>query len=316
MNKKLYILVLILCLAAVHCAYSVSASAQTDNKILADGNPPLKQSEMNTMIDFYEWALEKDFTPRQRQHFIELSVASYKQDVAGSRKGADALFEVFGKVRRLSADEQQKIREQLKPELIKEFRSTNDETSQLLLAVAENASANNQTEITEEPVENNNENHSETNNAANKSETEPQNADESFGGNLSSLSGKWAWGHSGSMTKTVSGVYLGGNASRFTYQFLANGAVEYTGIMNMMAGGCRKQIFKTMKGRAALSGDRLTINWSPASFSREDSCSPSKNYKKTLPAETETLRVQMKDSAGQKQLCLTGKDETCFSPEN
>jgi hypothetical protein len=312
MNKKLYLLVLILCLAAIHCAYSVSASAQTDDKILADGNPPLKQSEMNTMIDFYEWALEKDFTPPQRQRFIELSVASYREDVAGSRKGADALFEVFGKVRRLSEDEQQKIREQLKPELIKEFRRENDETSKLLLAVAENSSANNSAEIAEEP----NEANDAMNDTANKATREPQNPDESFGGNLSGLSGKWASGSSGSMTKTVSGVYLGGNASRFTYQFSANGSVEYTGIMNMMTAGCRLQVFTSKQGKARLNGDKLTINWSPAAFSRDDSCSPAKNYKKTLPAETEALRVQFKDSYGQKQLCLTGKDETCFSPEN
>jgi hypothetical protein len=312
MNKKLYLLVLIFCLAAIHCAYSVSASAQIDDKILADGNPPLKQSEMNTMIDFYEWALEKDFTPPQRQRFIELSIASYKENVAESRKAADALFEVFGKVRRLSQDEQQKIREQLKPELIKEFRRENDETSKLLLAVAENPSANNQTEITEEPDENNNE----KNNAANKSESEPQNSAESFGRNLSSLSGKWVWGRSGSSTYASGGALLGSNGSRFTYQFSANGAVEYTGIMNMVTAGCRLQAFTAKKGKARLNGDTLTINWSPADFSREDSCSPAKNYKKTLPAETETLRVQFKDSAGQKQLCLTGKNETCFSPEN
>jgi hypothetical protein len=73
------------------------------------------------------------------------------------------------------------------------------------------------------------------------------------------------------------------------------------------------QIFKTAKGRARLNGDTLTINWSPASFSRDDSCSPSQNYKKTLPAETETFQVSLKNSYGQKQLCLTGKDETCYS---
>jgi hypothetical protein len=86
--------------------------------------------------------------------------------------------------------------------------------------------------------------------------------------------------------------------------------------MNVMTGGCRLQAFTLKKGRASLSGDTLTIKWAPASFSRDDTCSPSKNYKKTLPAETETLTVKFKNSYGQKQLCLTGKDETCLSPEN
>jgi hypothetical protein len=311
MKNKLYILVLILCLTAIHCAYTISAQT-TDDKILASGNQPLKQSEMNAMIDFYEWALERDFTPAQRARFIELSVAAYQENVTASRKGADALLEVFGKVRNLKADEQQKIRRELKPELLKEFRRENDETSQLLLAVAENANDNIQAAISDAPDKPT----VQPNDAANKSIGEPDNADASLTANLSALSGKWVWGNSGSMTKTVTGVYLGGNASRFTYQFSANGAVEYTGIMNMMTGGCRMQVFTSKKGKARLNGDTLTINWSPAAFSRDDSCSPSKNYKKTLPAESETLRVRMKDSAGQQQLCLTGKDETCFSPEN
>ena len=134
-------------------------------------------------------------------------------------------------------------------------------------------------------------------------------------GNLSAIVGTWVSGNTGSMTTTTSGAYLGGNASRHTYQFGASGAVEYTGIMNVMTGGCRMQIFKSAKGRASLSGDTLTINWSPASFSRDDSCSPSKNYKKTLPAETETFKINFETYYDDKQLCLTSSDKTCFSLE-
>lgn len=78
------------------------------------------------------------------------------------------------------------------------------------------------------------------------------------------------------------------------------------------AAGCR--FLKSTKGTANLTGDSLTINWEPANFTRDDSCDTAGNYEKTLPAETETLKVAFKESAGQKQLCLTGKDETCFSP--
>lgn len=132
-------------------------------------------------------------------------------------------------------------------------------------------------------------------------------------GNFSSIVGEWISGSSGSMTTTTSGVYLGGSGSRFTYKFYANGTVEHTGIMNSMTGGCRMQIFRSAKGRAVLNGNTLTINWSPASFSRDDSCSPSKNYKKTLPAETETFQVNFETYFNDKQLCLTGTDKMCFS---
>jgi hypothetical protein len=307
MNKKFYLFLLILCLAVIHCVYSVSAQTDGD-KIVAAGNPPLLQSEMNTIIDFYEWALETDFTVAQRRRFIVLSAESYRLNVAASRKDADALLKVFGKVRQLSDAEQQKIRAELKPQLIKEFRGSSDETSQLLLAVAENARANSQNVVSDKPDE--------INDAPINAGNELRTADDSFAGNLSGLSGKWAWGRSGSSTYASGGALLGSNGSRFTYQFSTNGAVEYVGIMNVMTGGCKMQVFTSKTGKARLNGETLTINWSPAAFSRDDSCSPSKNYKKTLPAETETLRVEFKDSYGQRQLCLTGKDETCFSPEN
>lgn len=155
---------------------------------------------------------------------------------------------------------------------------------------------------------------SESNSAANIS----NNSEDSTAASddVSDLVGKWVWGRTGSSTVTTGGAYVGSNGSRFTYQFLSNGTVEYTGIMNIMTGGCTMQVFKTMKGKARLSGSTLTIDWSPASFSRDDSCDRAGNYKKTLPAETQNFKVNLKDSYGQKQLCLTEKDETCFSPTN
>lgn len=133
-------------------------------------------------------------------------------------------------------------------------------------------------------------------------------------GDAARLAGKWVWARTGSGTYSTGGAYMGGNGSRFTYEFAEDGTVEFTGIMNVMQGGCRMQIFKSRRGQANLSGDALTINWSPADFTRDDSCDTAGNYEKTLPAETEALKATFKNSAGQNQLCLTGKDETCFSP--
>lgn len=116
------------------------------------------------------------------------------------------------------------------------------------------------------------------------------------------------------MTKTVTGRYLGGTGSRFTYEISPNGSVVFEGIMTTMTGGCQLVAYNTARGRASLNSDRLTITFGPTSFSRSDTCSPAKNYKKTLPAKTETYTVSMRDSYGQIQLCLKGEDEMCYSP--
>jgi hypothetical protein len=190
---------------------------------------------------------------------------------------------------------------------VKDLRAANDEGSRLLLNIYERGQSRG--------IGNGGDNSSDS--AESNETTDSNDSYETVKkmkvGNLSSIAGTWVSGNTGSISKTTSGVYLGGNASRHTYQFNANGTVEYTGIMNMMTGGCRMQIFKTARGKASLSGDRLTIDWSPANFSRDDSCSPSKNYKKTLPAETETFQIFFETYFDDKQLCLSGKDKTCFS---
>jgi hypothetical protein len=202
-------------------------------------------------------------------------------------------------VKALSPAEQEAKRANFTPAFVENLRkATGDPTSELLVSIYDGA-----------------QNGGTSNEASSTAMSED--SGESAGapvGNILSLVGGWVWGSSGSSTYTTGGAYVGSNGSRFTYKFLANGSVEYTGIMNVMSGGCRMQIFSMKKGRASLSGNTLTISWAPADFSRDDSCSPAKNYKKKLPAETETFKVRFQESYGQKQLCLTGKDETCFSP--
>lgn len=156
-----------------------------------------------------------------------------------------------------------------------------------------------------------NENEEADDGAANDSKGAEKN---SAGGDMERLAGKWVWSRTGGGTYTDGGSYLGGNGSRFTYEFSGDGEVKFTGIMNVMQGGCRMQIFQSKEGEASLDGDTLTIDWSPTDFTRDDSCDTAGNYQKKLPAENETLQVAFKKSSGQNQLCLTGKDESCFSP--
>lgn len=300
-NKLKIFFLMILCFVAVGAATEIDAQGGND-KILAPGAQPLRQSEVNKLIEFYEWAFETEFSAGERAKFAELSVAAYREDAATSRKNINVLIKGLANVRAKDEGAQAQVRQNFNESFIKDLRASDDEVSQLLLGVYERGGGATQGKA-------------ETDDAGGTTQNNDgyETVRKSGAGTLSSIVGKWVSGNTGSMTKTTSGVYLGGNASRHTYQFGANGAVEYTGIMNMMAGGCRMQIFKTMKGRAVLSGDRLTINWSPASFSREDSCSPSKNYKKTLPAETETFQVFFENYYDDKQLCLKGEDKTCFS---
>jgi hypothetical protein len=293
-NKTKYFLLLILYAGMV--GGLTGATAQTRDEVLVSkSGASLRQSDVDKMIAFYEWAFEARFSTEQKSKFTEYTTKEFRSDPVKYRATIDDIVGTFAKISAADEITQQRTRKNFLPAFLTEMRSGTDENSQMLLSIYEAAHGENNSNV-----------------ASNKGTDEP----EAAAGNISALSGTWVWAHSGSSTYSTGGAYMGGNGSRFTYTFLANGLVEYTGIMNVMTGGCKMQIFKSAKGKASLNGATLTINWSPAPFSRDDSCDRAGNYKKTLPAETETFQVRFKTDYGQRQLCMTGKDETCYSPSN
>lgn len=291
-NKLKYTLLFLICFTMIG---GISVSAQAD-KVLVNGSRSLTQSDVDDLIEFYEWAFEVKFNEKQRASFQQNTIAEFRGDPKTSRATIDDIISTFPRIIAAEEDLQQKTRESFVAEFMKTARSQTDENSQMLVAIYDSKHNGS------------NDSHGVGSGVAQRDDDRTERV-----GNVSVLAGKWVWGRSGSITTTQAGAYLGGNGSRHEYTFAANGAVEYSGIMNVMTGGCNMQIFRSTKGRATLSGSTLTIKWGPASFSRDDSCSPSKNYKKTTAAETEVFQVKIKTDSGQKQLCLTSAEETCYS---
>lgn len=308
MNKIINLLLIAICVISV--GNLVSVNAQTNNKILVSaGKQTLRQTDVDKLIEFYEWAFQAEFNSTQKADFQEYTEQQFRANPTESRKTIEDIVKTLPKILAAEEDVQSETRKTFLDIFLPEAKKNSDANSQMLLSIYETANG---------AVENNDA----ANNASDNESSKDNYKNDSYEtvkkatvGNFSSIVGKWVSGNSGSMTKTTSGVYLGGSGSRFIYQFNANGTVDFTGIMNVMTGGCRMQIFKSAKGKASISGDTLTVNWSPAHFSRDDSCSPSKNYKKTLPAETETFTVNFETYYDDKQLCLTSSDKTCFSKD-
>lgn len=300
MINKLKYLLLVLCVGLIGGTINISAQSNDSVLVSAKGKT-LKQSDVDKLIQFYEWAFQAEFNSTQKADFKEHTEKEFRSNPTESRKTIDDIVTTLPKILAADEDVQKDTRQKFLEAFLPEARKGTDANSQMLVSIYETANGRTTTSSASNTQNNSDQYGSyETVKTANL-------------GNFSSIVGKWVSGSSGSMTTTTSGVYLGGNASRHTYQFSGNGMVEYTGIMNIMTGGCRMQIFKTAKGKATLSGNTLTINWGPASFSRDDSCSPSKNYKKTLPAETEVFQANFETYYDDKQLCLTSSDKTCFS---
>lgn len=299
------IFLLILC-AAVFGTATLNISAQTRGKVLVSAKgKTLKQSDVDTLIKFYEWAFMAEFSQAQRREFQNHTEQEFRANPAESRATIDDIVKTLPQILAASDEVQTETRQNFLGAFLPDLYNGTDANSQLLLSIYK---SNSDEPPPPAPV---------------VKKSDEQTEEDRYGtyetvkkvpvGNFSSIVGKWVSGNSGSIVTTPTGAILGGNGSRFTYQFNADGTVEHTGIMNSMTGGCRMQIFRSAKGKATLSGDTLTINWSPASFSRDDSCSPSKNYKKTLPAETETMKINFETFYDDKQLCLTTSDRMCYS---
>jgi hypothetical protein len=295
-SKYRSLLILALCVGLTCGLTNVSAQNGGD-KVLVAGAAQLRQSDVDAMVEFYEWAIDVKFTAGQRAKFQSLTEADFRNDPVTARKGIEELLDMRAKVEAMDEKRRREVRGNFIGEFIKGLRQhTEDEATRLLLSIYDAS----------------------RDGAGTSDVAAGDLGGEAPGpvGDASALAGKWVWARTGGTSWNPNGTYAGGNGSRFTYQFSPNGAVEYTGIMNVMMAGCSQQVFLSKKGRARLSGDTLAIDWAPATSTRDFSCDRANNYTKTLPAETETLKVSFKSSStGQRQLCtVSNGGETCFSP--
>lgn len=303
-SKIKYFLIAVLTIGLVGGAMNVSAQYGTgngDGTLVSAGGEKLRQSDINEIISFYEWAFQTKFNSNQRERFQEIKEDEFRNDPAGSRKGNDDLINVYYQVKTKSQSEQAELRRKFNASFIPDLRKATDDTqARFLVRLYDGA--------------NGGENSSDDNAANNDSDNDDSNSV----GDLSSFTGKWVWQNSGiGEWDKGSGAYLGGSGTQTTYEFASNGSVIYTGIMNVMMGGCSQQTFLKQTGRASISGNTMTIRWSPGTSTRDFSCDKGGNYTKTAPAVNETFPVSFKtNSTGQRLFCMnpgTSK-ETCFSP--
>ena len=271
-NKFKYFFLLILCTGLFGGVMNVSAQSS-------------HQSDTDSLIQYYEWLFETQFTSDQRSQYNQIKEEDYRQDYAGEKKGISSLMANFATIKAKSDNEQARVRGNIINNFVKSLEDAGSDNKEavFLLSVYNDAQAKTARE-----------------------------AEANGTGDISAYVGKWVWAHTGSSSISTLGTYMGSNGSRFTYEFSPNGEVQFTGIMNIMQGGCNQQIFRSIKGKASVSGNNLTISWEPEKFTRDFSCDTANNYTKTMPAKVEKHKISFKTDLGQKQMCFVGAE--CFSP--
>ncbi|MET0647308.1 MAG: hypothetical protein ABW208_11850 [Pyrinomonadaceae bacterium] len=299
--------------AAILFGAACSAVAQNGpDKFLAAGETPLRQSDINKLIEFYEWAFETRFTPDERKRFAEFSAEYYLQNPEAARKDSDALITAHAKVRVKDEAAQRRMREMFSEGFVKELRTADDGASRLLLGIYERG-------------QNGGDGNSITVGEGLSSEEDVSDAETSApsgrGGNIPrGLVGKWlkSGGAGGSRSHTGKTLYNSGNDVIF--EFRADGTMLFLNEKNTLSiTQCRITEMVRTPGTYSVSGDSLTMNLGAGMHAGTSSCERAGNFKKTLSASSLTKKFVVKrmESIFRPDapliLCLDGaKDDDCF----
>jgi hypothetical protein len=305
-NKLSVIFSLFFCLAVCGgAAIQVAAQTGGDDKVLvASGRQQLRQSDVDSVIEFYEWAFQARFTDDERGRFQAITIAAFRQDAAESRKGADALIEVLAKVRTRDEATQQKVRAAFNEDFVKELRVSTDKSARLLLGVYERGQSGETTETLSDTP-----------------------AKPTGGAGAKNLVGRWMRSTGLGRGDDGTGKTTWSSGENYTFEFFADGTMQFTSekkVLSIMQ--CRISETAKIPGTYTVAGGQLRINLGAGNSVGTSSCEAKGNFKKTLTASTleKTFVVRKMESVFRPDapllLCFDGatRDEDCFErdPKN
>ena len=308
-NKLQIFFLLIFCAAVVGCTNDVAAQrGNGSDKVLIAGKSGIKQSEINKLIEFYEWAFETNFSPNERARYQTFAVEGFRQDAAEARRSADSLLAAYDKVRVKDGETQAKLREMFNEGFVKDLRAANDDASQLLLGIYErgqNGSNGNVREVlsSEEDLR----------------DTEIPATNRGAAGS-SKLVGKWTRSVGAGRGDDGTGKTTYESGSNYTFEFFADGTMRFlieTKVLSIMQ--CRTTETAKIPGTYSVSGGELTMNLGTGTSVGTSSCETKGNFKKTLSASklVKTFVVKNLDSVFRPDapliLCFDGAgDDACY----
>jgi hypothetical protein len=273
-------------------AVNVRAQASGE-RALTQGKNPLRQAEIETMIEFYEWMFESEFTADERERFQEYTIKEFKANPTTGRQTVDEIVKTLPRLRELDSDAQTSIRKGFLNDFVPEMRKGTDENSQMLLEIYERARENGQ------------------NVARNDRNANAKNAPRTGkSGNAGGIVGKW-FRSTGSGHRDYTGKTQYKAGEDFTFEFFADGTVSYLSELDVLTiTQCEIKGTNKARGTYTISGDTLTINLGAMNALKSSTCDKKENYNKTLEPSTITVKFNVK-----KMESITRPDEPmllCF----
>ena len=271
---------------------SLSAFAQTKNlnvsddphnKILADGNPPLREMDVKRTILLYEWLFSAGFSYEQKDEFQAIVISEWKnnnQETIKFINDAIALSDRTNQMKKYA--ERETVREKTLPAGINQMKTRmSDPKQQILRDVYRRA-------------------HGANSLGTIKTETKVLKT----GGAPKDLVGDW-------MIQTNAGA----NMASAKFSFLANGRAQFSLLKTNQKAGCFATETAIKEGTFAVNDARVALDFPTNKIQRISSCQPNDIKTETLAAETQKFTWQIKRDAQEIiQLCLTGANgaTTCY----
>jgi hypothetical protein len=261
-------------------------AAKTDDKILVSGDPSLKESDINVVINFYEWLFEAKFTAAERREFQTLLVSEAKTKPAALAAVAE-IVAGFKNIETVGTEKSGQIRNEFLPQIVGAMRQSNSKINRLLLGIYENARG-------------------ETSNDEKATISDERNVGNNGGAQkIADLAGLWSNGSVSSerYKSLISGELSAPSGTMIEYEISPNGQVKYAGYMSNTFYSCTVQMFIYKTGRVSVNGSNLMFNYAPGSRTNIP-CAADKR-EATIPAESKTVPFRLERDEYGVKLCMT-----------
>lgn len=243
------------------------------DRVLADGNPPLTNQMVERFIGLMEWSLDLQFSDSDRSK-VEKQLVKYWQ--MNDEKEIKPILNILNFEKNLATASEAKKREiqpQLKEQLLEAMeKDSNEPLNAILLAFY-------------------------------KRNDGPTNVS----GDINSLVGKWQVLHGNSIVGVDinSGRIGDGNAMIAQWEIKPSSSVIYSFVLQQSNFGCTTRLRTSKTGTVSISGSKVIFNYSGGTTVSEDNCNKNNNYTKKLAAEKETFDFKLgRDSNGKSQFCF------------
>jgi hypothetical protein len=209
---------------------SLYCCAQASGHILVPGSTPLTTEVTDKTIGLFEWALDLQFTPQQREQYTDMMIRDW--DNPQRRKSTLSFLPTIDKLWASPPETRERVKAQFGAALIGDLRKNqDDEEARWLLTIYENS-------------------HS-------KAALQPT----AFASGTPQMVGKWrATTTAATQYKnSYTGAPAPTSGNSFAYEFLPNGEYHSNNLMQVTTYGCTSSIYSDSAGHYRVEGDHLYL---------------------------------------------------------